>query len=62
MNFRHWVTERKGLAATCANESFGENGPKFQYLEERQLKCLILTQLPVCHQSSEVSKNFYSRQ
>jgi len=58
MNFHHWVTERKGLAATCANEFFGENGPKLQYLEEKQLKCLILTQVLVCYQSSEVSKNF----
>jgi len=61
MNFRHCVTEKKGQAATRANEFFGGNGPKLQYLEEKQLKSLILTQVLVCHQSSEVPKNFYSR-
>ncbi len=38
----------------------GENGPKLQYFEEKQLKSLISTQVLVCHQSSEVPKNFYS--
>jgi len=32
MRFRHWVTEKKGRAATCANEFFfgggGGGGPK----------------------------------
>jgi hypothetical protein len=29
MKFRHWVTEKKGRAATHANEFFGgRNGPK----------------------------------
>jgi len=55
------VTGKKGQAATHANEFFGGNGPKLQYLEEKQLKSLILTQVLVSHQSSEVPKNFYSR-
>ncbi len=59
MNFRHWLTEKKGWAASCANQFFGENGPNLQYFEEKQLKSLILTQILVFHQSSEVPKNFY---
>jgi hypothetical protein len=34
---------------------------KLQYLEEKQLKALILTQVLACHQSSEVPKTFYFR-
>jgi hypothetical protein len=39
----------------------GENDPKLQYLEEKKLKSLILTQVLVCHQSGQVPKNFYFR-
>jgi hypothetical protein len=28
MNFRHWVTEKKGQAATWANQIFGGKWPK----------------------------------
>jgi hypothetical protein len=28
MNFRHWVTEKEGRAATPANECFGGKWPK----------------------------------
>jgi hypothetical protein len=59
MNFRHRVTEKKGQAATRANVFFVGQWPKVAIFGgKKELKSLILTQVLVCHQSSEVPKNF----
>ncbi len=55
-----WQRKKGGLQLLQMNV-LGENGPKLQYSKEKHLKSLILTQVLVCHQSSEVPKNFYFR-
>jgi hypothetical protein len=41
MNFHHWVTEKKGRAATHANECVGGKWPKFAIFGGKALKSLI---------------------
>jgi hypothetical protein len=38
MNFRYWATEKKGQAATCANEIFGGNWPKVAIFQGKAIE------------------------